>query len=93
MVIGLLSLEIFLPFSHSLKEKRKVLNAFKDRFRKKYNIAIAELDFQDKWQRARVGVITLNSQKGIVDKVLQKIIDEAEQGLEGEIIRSEIYYF
>jgi uncharacterized protein YlxP (DUF503 family) len=93
MVIGLLSLEIFLPFSHSLKEKRKVLNALRDRFRKKYNIAIAELDFQDKWQRAKVGIITLNSQKGVVDQVLQKILVEAEQGLDGEIIRSEIDYF
>jgi uncharacterized protein YlxP (DUF503 family) len=93
MVIGLLSLEIFLPFSHSLKEKRKVLNALRDRFRKKYNIAIAELDFQDKWQRAKVGIITLNSQKGVVDQVLQKILVEAEQGLDGEIIRAEIDYF
>jgi hypothetical protein len=93
MVIGLLSLEIFLPFSHSLKEKRKVMNALKDRFRKKYNIAIAELDFQDKWQRAKLGIITLNSQKGFVDQVLQKILAEAEQGLEAEILRSEIFYF
>jgi hypothetical protein len=93
MVIGLLSLEIFLPFSHSLKEKRRVLNAFRDRFRKKYNIAIAELDFQDKWQRAKVGIITLNSQKGCVDQVLQKILAEVEQGLDGEILRSEIDYF
>lgn len=93
MVIGLLSLEIFLPFSHSLKEKRKVLNALKDRIKKKYNCAFAELDFQDKWQRAKVGIITLNSQKGLVDRVLQKILTEAEQGLEGEILRSEICYF
>ncbi len=93
MVIGLLSIEIFLPFSHSLKEKRKVLNALKDRVKKKYNCAIAEIDFQDKWQRAKVGIITLNSQKGFVDQVLQKILAEAEQGLEREILRSEIFYF
>jgi uncharacterized protein YlxP (DUF503 family) len=93
MVIGLLSLEIFLPYSHSLKEKRKVLNAFKDRFKKKYNVAIAELDFQEKWQRAKVGIVTLNSQKGFVDQVLQRILAEAEQGLDGEILRSEISYF
>jgi len=93
MVIGLLSLEIFLPYSHSLKEKRKVLNALKDRFKKKYNVAIAELEFQEKWQRAKVGIITLNSQKGVVDQVLHRILAEAEQGLDGEILRSEIIYF
>lgn len=93
MVIGLLTLEIFLPYSHSLKEKRKVLNAFKDRFKKRYNVAVAELDFQDKWQRAKLGFITLNSQKGFVDQILHKILAEAEQTLDGEILRSEICYF
>jgi len=93
MVIGLLSIEIFLPYSHSLKEKRKVLNALRDRFKKKYNIAFAELDFQDKWQRSKIGIITLNSQKLFVDQVLQRILAEAEQNLEGEILQSEICYF
>jgi len=93
MVIGFLSLEIFLPYSHSLKEKRRVLNALRDRFKKKYNIAFAELDFQDKWQRSKVGIITLNSQKLCVDQVLQRILVEAAQNLEGEILQSEICYF
>jgi uncharacterized protein YlxP (DUF503 family) len=93
MVIGLLSIEIFLPFSHSLKEKRKVLNALRDRFGKKYNIAIAELDFQDKWQRAKLGILTLNSQKRVVDQVLRKVLEETERSLEGEILQSEISYF
>jgi uncharacterized protein YlxP (DUF503 family) len=92
MVIGLLSIEIFLPFSHSLKEKRKVLNALRDRFGKKYNIAVAELDFQDKWQRAKLGILTLNSQKRVVDQVLRKILEETERSIEGEILRSEISY-
>lgn len=93
MIIGLLSLEIFLPYSHSLKEKRSVLSAFKDRIKKKFNVAVAELDFQDKWQRAKIGIITLNSQKGIVDQVLQRILAEAEQNLDGEICLAEIHYF
>ncbi len=93
MVIGLLSIEIFLPFSHSLKEKRKVLNALRDRFGKKYNIAVAELDFQDKWQRAKLGILTLNSQKRVVDQVLRKVLEETERSLEGEILQAEISYF
>lgn len=93
MVIGLLSLELFLPYSHSLKEKRQVLNAFKDRIRKKFNVAYAELDFQDKWQRAKIGIVTVNSQPGFVDQVLQKILAQAELNLEGEILKSEIRYF
>jgi uncharacterized protein len=93
MVIGLLALEIFLPYSQSLKDKRKVLNALRDRVRGRFNAAFAELDFQEKWQRSRIGIVTLNSQKGLVDQVLQKICREVEDNLEGEIVLSEYHYF
>lgn len=92
MIIGLLSMEIFLPYSHSLKEKRQVITAFKERIRKKFNVAIAELDFLDKWQRARLGFITLNNERLPVEQVLEKIVAEAERNLEGEILRTEVRY-
>jgi uncharacterized protein YlxP (DUF503 family) len=93
MVIGLLSLEIHLPYSRSLKDKRKVLNALRDRVRCRFNAATAELDFQDKWQRARLGIVTLNSQKRVVDQVLQGILREVEENLPGEVVLSEFHYF
>jgi uncharacterized protein YlxP (DUF503 family) len=93
MVVGLLALEIFLPGSQSLKDKRKVLNALRDRVRGRHNAAFAELDFQDKWQRSRVGIVTLNSQKGLVDQVLQKICRDVEENLEGEVVHVEFHYF
>jgi uncharacterized protein YlxP (DUF503 family) len=93
MVIGLLSLEIFLPYCQSLKDKRHLLLGFKNRIRGRFNVALAELEFQDKWQRSRLGIVTLNSQKGFVDQVLQRILAEAEQSLEGAIVKSEIRYF
>lgn len=92
MIIGILTLEIHLPYSQSLKEKRKTLNGFRDRIRNKFNAAIAEIDYQDKWQRAKVGIVTLNSQKKLVDQILSRIIQEAEKGIDGEIIASEIQY-
>lgn len=92
MIIGILTLEIHLPYSQSLKEKRKILNGFRDRIRNKFNAAIAEIDYQDKWQRAKVGIVTLNSQKKLVDQILSRIIQEAEKGIDGEIIASEIQY-
>lgn len=93
MVIGLLSLEIFLPYSHSLKDKRKVLNALRDRIHSRFNAAFAELDFQDKWQRAGLGIVTLNSQKGFVDQALRRILRDIEENLQGEIVLSEFHYF
>ena len=93
MIIGYLSLEIYLPYSHSLKEKRKRLSAIKDKLRKKYNVALAELEYQDKWQRSKIGVVTLNSQKRMVEKQFQRILADAESMIDGEIIQSEIHFF
>jgi uncharacterized protein YlxP (DUF503 family) len=92
MIIGYLSLEIYLPYSHSLKEKRKRLAAIKDKLRKKYNVALAELDYQDKWQRSKIGVVTLNSRKSVVEKMFQRILADAESLIDGEIIKSEIHF-
>jgi uncharacterized protein YlxP (DUF503 family) len=93
MIIGLLTLEIYIPYSHSLKEKRKTLNKIKDRLKKKFNVAFAELDFLNKWQRSKIGLVTLNTQKRMIEKIFQKIIREIEENIEGEILQKEIYYF
>ena len=59
MPIGLLTLEIYIPEAHSLKDKRKVLRSLKDRLRGKFNVAVAELEGQDSWPRSVVGVLCL----------------------------------
>jgi len=85
-------LEIYLPFSHSLKEKRKRLVSIKARLRSKYNVAFSELDYHDKWQRALIGMVTLNNQRTIIEKTLNKIIDEVQDLVDGEIIQTTIKY-
>jgi uncharacterized protein YlxP (DUF503 family) len=92
MVVGVLSLEFFLPACRSLKEKRRILLSFKDRVRGRFNVALAEVDFQDVWQRALIAIVTLNSDRKVVDQTLCKIQEEAETSLEGEVVKSEICY-
>lgn len=93
MIIGFLSLEIYLPYSHSLKEKRKRLNSLKDRLKKKYNVAFAELDYLDKWQRTKIGMVTLNNKQGPIENLFNKIITDAEENIDGQIIDHQIHYF
>jgi hypothetical protein len=93
MIIGLLTLEIYIPYSHSLKEKRKTLNKIKDRVKKKFNVAFAELEYLNKWQRSKIGLVTLNTQKSMIEKIFQKITREIEENIEGEILKREIHYF
>jgi len=93
MIVGLLILDIHLPYSHSLKEKRKRMLRFKDRLKNKYNVAFAELDFQDKWQRTRIGMVTLSSQKKIIEQMFQKITLEFQELIDGEILSQDIHFY
>ncbi len=93
MVIGFLSMEIYLPYSHSLKEKRKTILSLRDRIKKKYNVAFTELEYHDKWQRSKIGIVTLNNHKTMIETIFQKILTEAEDSIEGEILKTEIHYF
>jgi uncharacterized protein YlxP (DUF503 family) len=92
MIIGCLVLEIYLPYSHSLKEKRKRLKGILDRLKTRHNVAVSELDFQDKWQRSRIGMVTLNSQKSIIEKTLNQIVRDIEETIDGEILKADISY-
>lgn len=77
MPVGLLTLELHLPEARSLKDKRQVLRSFKDRLRGRFNVAVAELDFQDLWNSSVVGVVTLSNAEQHVEHSLQSVLAEA----------------
>ncbi|MGB7847197.1 MAG: DUF503 domain-containing protein [Candidatus Acidiferrum sp.] len=79
MPVGLLTLELHLGEARSLKDKRQVLRSLKDRLRANYNVAVAELDFEDTWQRSVVGVVTLSNEEQHVEEALQKVLAEADR--------------
>ena len=74
MVVGLLRLELFLPASQSLKAKRSILNHVKERLRTRFNASVAEVDHQDLWQRATLGVAVVSGEAHVADKVLRDIV-------------------
>ena len=74
MVVGVVRAELHLPESHSLKEKRSVLKSLKDRMRRKFNVAVAEVDPQETWQRAALGVAAVGSERAYVERQLQEIV-------------------
>jgi uncharacterized protein YlxP (DUF503 family) len=73
MFVGVLRLECFLPTCHSLKEKRQLVRSLKDRLRNKFNVAVAETDFLDKWQRAELGVVTVSGENSHLGNMLDEI--------------------
>jgi uncharacterized protein YlxP (DUF503 family) len=80
MFIGSLQVELLIPGSTSLKEKRMVLTSIKKRLQNKFNVSVAELDHQDLWQRASLGIVTVSNERqfvrGAMDKILNFIDDQ-----------------
>ena len=91
MVIAVLSIELFIPHSQSLKDKRMVLRSIKDRL-KKFNVAVAEVEHQDTWQRAGLGVVAISTTSDHVDRELAAVADEIERVEPGLITRTEIEF-
>jgi uncharacterized protein YlxP (DUF503 family) len=79
MVVGVLRMELHLPASRSLKAKRSVVNHVKERLRTRFNASVAEVDHQDLWQRATLGVAIVSGEAGVLDRVLRDILSVVER--------------
>ena len=90
MPVGVLTLEIFIPDAHSLKEKRQVLRSLKDRLRGQFNVAVAELDHQDLWQRSLVGVVTISNDHRQLEESLQNVAEESARVLGKDLVGQQI---
>jgi uncharacterized protein YlxP (DUF503 family) len=75
--IGVLTLELRIDDSHSLKDKRQVVKSLKERLRHKFNVSVAEIDFQDLWQRALLAAVTVSADRKHAESVLQNVENEA----------------
>jgi uncharacterized protein len=78
MPVGLLTLELHIQHAQSLKDKRQILRSLKDRLRAKFNVAVAELEHHDTWQRSVVGIVTLSNEERHVEESLQNVLAEAD---------------
>ncbi len=67
MLVKLLTVDLLIPGSSSLKEKRFVLKSLKERLRSRFNVSVAEVDYQDKWQRTMIAVAIVGSDRESVD--------------------------
>ena len=93
MPIGLLTLEIHILDAQSLKDKRQVLRSLKDRLRAHYNVSVAELDHQDVWQRATLGVVSISDSRVLLDSVFRQVLAESENILGDDVADHFLEYF
>lgn len=74
MHVGVMRLALDVPGARSLKDKRHVVRSFKERVRSRLSISIAEIDHQNKLQRATFGVAVVSSDAAVCEELLEKVI-------------------
>jgi len=92
MPIAYCALEIYLPYSQSLKEKRMVLRKAQDRLRARSSFSVAEIDHQDLWQRAKLAAVTVGADNATLERAAQQFVREAEEILGDLLVNCEVTF-
>lgn len=75
MIVGLCTIELYIPDGHSLKAKRQVIRSLKQRMRDKFNVSVAEVGDQDLWQKALLGIACVANESAYVNQVLDQAVN------------------
>lgn len=79
MALGVLTLQIDIPGSKSLKEKRSRLKPLLARLHREFNISVAEIDHNDAWQSAVIACALISNSPGHTQRSLQQVIEWVEK--------------
>ena len=78
-MVGILSLHLLIPGCTSLKEKRGRLKPLLHRLHREFNLSVAEMDLQDRWQETIIACGMVNSDKVLIQRSLQAVVDWVEK--------------
>jgi len=90
MVVGTLVLDLHIGGSASLKDRRRVVKSIKDRIRARFNVCVADVGEQDRWQSARLGIAVVAGDSAFAHEVLSKVGDLVNADARVEIVSREI---
>jgi uncharacterized protein YlxP (DUF503 family) len=72
-MIAYLTLELRIEAAHSLKDKRQVVRSIKDGLRAHFNVAVAEIEPSDLWQRATLGVVSISPSRSYLEGLMRNV--------------------
>jgi uncharacterized protein YlxP (DUF503 family) len=78
MLVGVLQVDLHIPESGSLKSKRFIVSSLKSRLRNKFNVSVAEVDGNDKWQRTTLGIAMVSNQQRFLERAKSQILNYIE---------------
>ncbi len=86
MVVGVLKVTLRLEAAFSLKDKRRVVKSLVERTQNRFHVAIAEVEDNDVWERAVLGVAAVANDRAFVNSLLDKVLDAIEDAALGKAL-------
>jgi uncharacterized protein YlxP (DUF503 family) len=90
MVVGIGIIDLMVHESSSLKTKRRVVKSILGRVRSKFDLSIAEVGDQDKWQKSRLGFAVVSNEGGHAHRMLETVIGFVENLHLAEVVNADI---
>ncbi len=86
MSIAILRITLYIPGAHSLKSKRHVVQSLITRIKNKFNVAIAEVDAQDLYQRCELGIVSINTSNNELQRTMDFVVSFIKSNPESDIV-------
>lgn len=86
MILGTVTFKIHIPYAQSLKEKRSVVKSIIAKIQNKFKLSVAEIDLQNQWQIALIGVAIIANETKIVEKQITWVIEFLDNQAEFEVV-------
>jgi uncharacterized protein YlxP (DUF503 family) len=86
MYAAAMRLELRIRDAHSLKEKRHVIKSVTSHLARTFGVAVSEVDHQDLWNRATLGVAAVASQLSQLDRILHSVEKHMRERRDAELI-------
>ena len=94
MHVGVARVALHIADNHSLKGKRMVVKSVVQRVRNRFNVAVAEVDTQDTWQVATLGIVCISGDARHANEMIDKVLDFIEgERLDAEVGAVEVELF
>ncbi|MCD5414913.1 MAG: DUF503 domain-containing protein [Clostridiales bacterium] len=90
MFVAICSIKIHIYESHSLKEKRHIVRSIVEKTKHKFNVSIAEIGYEDKWQLSKIGISCVSNSKKHLEKVIDRVVNIFENDERFEVLEIEI---
>lgn len=93
MIIGSCAVELYLYDSNSLKEKRHIIKSIIERIKNRFNVSIAEVDYNDVWNKSTIGFSCVSNNTSHCNKIISNVLNFVEGDGRVEIINANTEIF